>query len=164
MPARNQVRRFEEEFASLLPNLVADLVRQFEAVQKLAPERANGQRKSVNVGQDVLKPLDDRVCAPVTLVISFLSCAAGHVFLGRGAWPAPFWWVALSSAMTLFESLVGVFPVVSPNSLPGSAPVIAYFDGGNGSDSAKPFGTLDVEGNRPVPTKFPDRAQFLRIK
>lgn len=66
--------------------------------------------------------------------------------------------------MTLSEGLVRAPPEVTACSVLGSAPAITNFDSGDSPDSAKPLGALDVEGNRPVPAKFPDREQILRIE
>jgi hypothetical protein len=54
--------------------------------------------------------------------------------------------------------------MVSAGGFPGGAPVIAYFDSGDGSDSAKALGALEVKGKGSVLDEFPDRAQILRVE
>jgi hypothetical protein len=66
--------------------------------------------------------------------------------------------------MSLLESLVGVFPMVSAGGFPSGAPVIADFDRGDGSVPAKPLGALRVEGKSPIPAEIPAWNQILRIK
>ena len=49
----------QQEFAGLPSNLLADLIAEFEGVEELTTQLANGQWQAIQFGQDILKLLDN---------------------------------------------------------------------------------------------------------